>query len=175
MKKLPGEICNNLWCSAFAIFLSLLVLFLSANIQITKMSRVDSATIPRFVAYILLGLGILSLALTALRIRRFLILHPVPGTTGASAAGKNKAHSQVPFLKMLDNNSDWASIILLVLYGFGMFFFGYIASTVVYLFVQMVVLSTPKTRNWITIAVFTIVVPVVVYLIFTKVFSLVLP
>ncbi|MDR1316100.1 MAG: tripartite tricarboxylate transporter TctB family protein, partial [Spirochaetales bacterium] len=174
MKKLPREIRNDVWGAAFAVFLSLFVLFLSGNIQITKMSLLHSAAVPRFIACMLLGLGVLSLVASALKIKR---LHGQDsGFAGNVSKDTVKEHKeQLSFKEKLDRNSDWISMGLLILYGFGMFFFGYIASTAIYLFVQMIVLSTPRTRSWFGITVFTIAVPLVVYFIFTQIFSLALP
>ncbi|MDR7870467.1 MAG: tripartite tricarboxylate transporter TctB family protein [Tissierellaceae bacterium] len=79
-------------------------------------------------------------------------------------------------LKVLSRYPDIISIILLFIYTISMKYLGFIISSVIYLFLQMNVLSIyRKSKNYLLYGLVSVVVPIIVYYIFTQIFSLTLP
>lgn len=70
---------------------------------------------------------------------------------------------------------DVLSIPLLLAYAYSMKPVGFLLSSMVYLFLHMLLLTVNKKRNYLLLAVLAITVPCVIYFCFVKLFYLMLP
>lgn len=75
----------------------------------------------------------------------------------------------------LSQFGGWATISLLVLYVAVLNRIGFIISTIIYLFIQMYLLSTDENRNWWVMAIFSVISPIVIYLFFVYLLKMPLP
>lgn len=74
-----------------------------------------------------------------------------------------------------DAVGGWLTVALVGLYVVAFQPVGFIISTIVYLFLQILVLTPKEKRNWITISAISIVAPFALYTLFTHVISSPLP
>ena len=70
---------------------------------------------------------------------------------------------------------DVLSIPLLLAYAYSMKPVGFLLSSMVYLFLHMLLLTVNKKRNYLLLAVLAIIVPCIIYFCFVKLFYLMLP
>ena len=74
-----------------------------------------------------------------------------------------------------DMLGGWLTVALIGLYVIAFNTVGFIISTIIYLFAQILVLTPKEKRNWITISIISIVAPFALYTLFTHVISSPLP
>ena len=74
-----------------------------------------------------------------------------------------------------DMAGGWITIALIGIYVLAFNPVGFIISTIVYLFAQILVLTPKEKRNWITISAISIIAPFALYALFTHVISSPLP
>lgn len=154
------------------LFIAIAAILFLGSLGITSRSasgEIGSAFFPRFVAAILLICSIFPLIKGIKKYRQGVI--DDHGTKYApedkdSLTGINKATELYP--KQL-------TIVLIILYAITMEPLGFIISTALYLFLQMVVLSKPHERNYVMFVILSIVVPVIMYYVFAKGFQTFLP
>jgi hypothetical protein len=75
----------------------------------------------------------------------------------------------------LMNNLDWVQAFIMMIYVFSIKHLGFIIASTLYLFFSMFVTSFCEKRNLFIRAGIAIGSPIIIYLIFTKVFHLMLP
>lgn len=74
-----------------------------------------------------------------------------------------------------DMLGGWLTVALIGLYVIAFNKVGFIISTIIYLFAQILVLTPKEKRNWLTISIISLVTPFALYTLFTHVISSPLP
>lgn len=131
---------------------------ISGDIQDFTNSNIDAAFLPRIAAGLLLVLGLV----TILSGRR-MSTEEVSELT----VEQQQAPSGLPYVL--------ASIGLLLLYVALLDDVGFVICSIVYVFVQVILLTKQETKRWIVFSVVSLVVPVVIYLLFVNVFEVMVP
>jgi len=73
------------------------------------------------------------------------------------------------------DNLDWVSGALIVVYVIGIYYLGFLLPSVIYMFVQILLYTTNKKRNYILYSALSIIIPAVIYYTFRSYFHLMLP
>jgi len=73
------------------------------------------------------------------------------------------------------DNLDWVSGVLILVYVISIYFLGFLLPSIVYMFLQVVLYTTAKKRNWIIAVVVSLAVPAAIYFLFRSYFHLMLP
>ena len=74
-----------------------------------------------------------------------------------------------------DMVGGWLSILLIAAYVMAFRSVGFIIDTVIYLFIQMLILTPKEKRNMLTIGIISIIAPICIYTLFTYVINTPLP
>ena len=128
----------------------------SLSIRTIVENDVGSGYMPRLVGGSIVALAVLKLILS---------LKPrAVSTEKAAAAGDDN-----------DNKGGCLTIAALVLYVLLFEVLGFLVSTALYLFAQILILSDRRNRNLPLFAVVSVAVSVIVYALFAKAFDLILP
>lgn len=156
--------------SVFVIALAIFIAYFSKDIRVLKYTSVSANFFPRIIAVMLGGLGIIQLIISILEVKK----------SGLNSATNNTdvkedTHTESKIGGIISRNADWVSVILIMAYVFSLGKLGFIISSTVYLFLQMIVLSKAEKRKYMSLGLVAVIAPVVIYLIFTKVFGLMLP
>ena len=81
--------------------------------------------------------------------------------------------------KKTENNEDQKgfilTLLLLIAYAFLVGILGFLLSSVIYLFVQILIFAPKSKHNYLLISIISVVIPVFIYWIFNSVFMLILP
>lgn len=168
MKK---QLFNN-HIFAAALFIGLALILFLGSMSITSRSasgEIGSAFFPRFVAVMLLICSIFPLVKGIERYR-----HGEKDDREAPYHPDDKDAIK-GFNRLTELHPKALTIVLIFLYAVSMESIGFIISTAVYLFLQMIVLSKPSERNYIMFLILSVVVPVVMYFTFAKAFQTFLP
>ncbi len=168
MKKIPGSLLRDLCGSVFSIIIAVIALSQSYKIRITKMARVNSAVMPKAVSYLLLILGIIWLIITIVEIRK---------NSKITAETKEDSRQKIETgsVSFFDKNADWLSMALIITYTICIGIVGFIPASIVYMFLQAMLLSVKGHRNMFLIIGLSVACPILVYLLFSRAFSLTLP
>lgn len=156
--------------SVFVIALAIFIAYFSKDIRTVKFTSVGANFFPRIIAVMLGGLGVILLITSIMEVKRR-GLNSVDNKTAVkevTSSGSKKGG-------IISRNADWVSVILIMAYVFSMGKLGFIIASIVYLFLQMVVLSTAGKVKFMSLGLVAVISPVVIYLIFTKIFGLMLP
>lgn len=139
-------------CSVIFLIFGIFMFTQSLSIQSMMDKDVGSGFVPKIVAAAIIAISALKLFLTAFN--------------------KKKAESR-------KTDEDMAggllTIALLAIYVVLFKPFGFILSTMIYLFFQITLLSTEKNRNFILFGVISVAAPVLIYAMFVYVIKMPLP
>lgn len=87
-----------------------------------------------------------------------------------------KVRTPFSFKQFYEKNLHMFAWLLMLLYGLSMKPLGFLFSSIIYLFVGMVMLTgKKKKRNWWAIVLISLIVPTVIYIVFRQKFYLMLP
>lgn len=161
---------NDIVAGLVFLGIASVLFFGTLNVKSSSSSgEIGSAFFPRFVAVILILSAILPLYTGIKRYRlgdidNHEMKYPVDDRE--SLKGLNK---------LTENHPKALTILLIAVYSIIMEKVGFIISTTSYLFLQMIVLSQPKERNYILFAIISLAMPIFMYWIFATVFETFLP
>jgi len=154
---------KDVFCGSFLIVLAAVLFILSFGIRSVALNLIKADFFPRLDAALLLVLGMILI---------------VTGMLKARSYQPEAESSSVPFWKYDPTVSMLETLALIALYITVLKPVGFIISTMAYLVIQMFVLTPKEKRNKKNLLVFcviSLIVSVVVYLVFVKVFYLMLP
>ena len=161
---------RDIVAALFVIGLAIFIQFFSRDIEISKFTNLGADFFPKLISTILGTLGMLLLILTVFKTKKDDRSRTSPKTD--SKETPNTGNQKGGFIS---RNSDWFSILLIIIYAFSLKFTGFVISTMAYLFLQMIILSVKEKRSLLSFGLIAIVAPILIYLIFTEAFSLMLP
>lgn len=150
--------------SGFLAF-SILVYIASFGIKKLVVSRIGAAFVPQLAASLLAGLSVLMIIQALLR-------KPVASADPVADAESEQA---TPAEKKSARVSVWATIGLLVVYGVALEKVGFLVTTALYLFFQFWVLGLGKKKNYVLLAIISVLTAIAVYALFVYAFDLMLP
>ena len=165
LKEFYGEI----GCSAFTYFVSGVLLLNAGNIRVLERATDwGSAFMPRLIAVFLIVCATFLLSQALLRFYR----HKDALT---AERRMEKKGNNFKLSRLLDDYPEYLSMTALCIYVFTMQRLGYILSTMIYIVLQAYILSVKGIRkNWL-IAVVAVIAPLAIFLLFSRVFGMVLP
>ncbi len=155
---------RDVFCGIFLIAIAVILYILSFNIRSIAINLIKADFFPRLDAAILAILGVI-LVITGLIGARNYVPEPEPDP-------ETKALNRDATISMLE------TLGLTAIYIFCLKPVGFVISTFVYLVLQMIVLTPKEKRQLKRIILFVVisaVCSVVIYLVFVKVFYLMLP
>lgn len=166
-RALDADTKRDLICSAATLAFSAFLLVGGRNIRSVVKTTLGSDFMPKLIAVVLALLGAVLLLQTLRRRSR--------GGGAEAEAPSPIERRRLTLGEIFENHADLLSIAVLLFYVFSMKSLGFILSSMIFLVLQMLVLSTRKHRRlWLIVAV-SLVSPALIYFIFTRAFSLVLP
>lgn len=161
---------SEIACSVFVYGISAILLIYARPIKLlARTTSLGSDFMPKLVASFLIVCG--SVLLTQ-ALWRFFRQRAALLSERRNMKAEKKAFR---FSKILDTHADWLSMAAVCVYVFTMQGLGYIVSTMVYIALQAFILSVKGIRkNWL-IGVVAVAAPLIIYLLFSRVFGMVLP
>lgn len=176
-------ITKEIWIGVTLLIIFLLM-FYSTTTIVTKVS--DGVVTARFFPYLISGCGSVLSALLVLfnLIKKYgakgKVAQAKQAAVANEAAQANKTAETNEAAEHIDSPIRWGmialSIVFMIIYLLLMDILGFIVSSGLYLLVQILVLQQNKTvKRVIMVVVISIVTPVLIYLPFRYIFSLVLP
>lgn len=166
MKNKYRDIVSALFVIALAAF----IFIFSLNIEKSRFTNLGADFFPKLISAILASLGFLLLGLSVRKLRREDAKGGAPAAEPEAGAGLQEKRGGI-----FARNADWMSILLIVLYAVGLRYLGFVLSTAVYLFFQMIVLTVKGERRVLAYGLIAVVTPLVIYFLFTRAFHLMLP
>ena len=155
---------RHIIAGAVVILFSVVLFIGSFFVEGAKPAGVGTDFMPRLVAICIFALGVANLV-SEVGKYRFL-----------KANGKLEPPSEKKsFKEWFYANLDWASAALMVCYTFAIMKIGFLIPSVIYMFLQILLYTTSKKRNWILYVVMSVVIPLGIYLLFRNYFHLMLP
>lgn len=146
----------------FLILLGTVILFASRNIKRMAGVSVGSDFFPKIAAAMLLVFGVV------------IIIAFFRGRPDRSPAAAEESDAAEDVTK-----TDWkaplVSVVLLAIYVGLLAKVGFIIMTMLYLFVQTIVLAPKEKRNYLLFGILSLVVTLIVYYVFVHVLSVMLP
>ena len=76
---------------------------------------------------------------------------------------------------MFCDNLDWVSGILILVYVIAIYYIGFLIPSIIYMFLQILLYTTTKKRNWILYTILSLAIPAIIYFGFRNYFHLMLP
>lgn len=154
---------KNFLTGVGVICLGLFMYFASYDIQEFVRTRVGASFMPRVAAslFVILG-GILIMGSF-----RFAVGTTTQVQDAPEQASRERTFGGLPAVLL--------SLLLMVAYVGLMESVGFIITSVVYIFLQILVLAKQGPRNYMTFGVIAIVVPIVVFYLFVNVFKVLIP
>lgn len=148
------------------------VIFFSTKdiMPVMKNQGVSSKFFPMIVAAGFVICGTLNL-FTAIRKNKSGDIAQVQPEAQAEAQGEPRGK----FDTFLDSYSKYLTMAVTIFYVMTLKELGFIVGSAVYLFIQMILLSTKKNRKYLSFAIISVVVPLVVYYLFLYAFETFLP
>lgn len=143
---------NNLLVSVLFFLFGLFVFVESLGIKKLMQNDVGSAFFPKVIALAIMAMAAAKLILT--------LIQPEAGTKKASGS---------------DLAGGWMTVMLLAAYVLVFQFVGFILSTAVYLFLQMLILAPAEKRKLPLFAIISVAAPIVIYGLFVYVINMPLP
>ncbi len=169
--KHSGIIAAGLIC-LFAAYL----LVSSFSITSEAGAALGPAFMPRMLGIILLVLGAAELVGEIHR-ERSRSQKEAPASDQPMDIGEGGAivNGQTDRRAWIADHVDVLSIPLLLAYAYSMKSAGFLLSSMVYMFLHMLLLTVNKKRNYLLLAALAIMVPCIIYFCFVKLFYLMLP
>ncbi len=156
---------TNFWTGLGVILLAIFLYSASFDIREFITTRVGASFLPRLTAVLFAILGAI-LVLGSFRCAR-----PVETVEQESEVNATAKEPQVfgglPAVGL--------SVLLMSLYVGLINSVGFIVTSAVYIFLQILVLSKDAKRNYLLFVLVSIIIPVVVYLLFVKIFKVMIP
>lgn len=152
MVKKYGDIISGVFVIAVAIGLYMI----SLNIKQFNVVKMGADFVPKLVAIIF---GILGL---------ILLIKGIKGLKGTKVTESQEEDKP-------DNLSAIATLVLLVLYVALLDKIGFVIMTIIYLFVQFIIVSKKSQRKYIQFAVLSVVISLGAYYLFVDVFRVMIP
>ncbi len=165
---------RDLVLGGVTLSVSIIIFIASFSIRKLVVSRIGAAFVPQLAAVLLGAFStvVIVQALLSMRRKKALIaaaagssVAPPTGTQPAPATGEDRSGKRLVAV----------TIGLLILYAFLLDFAGFILSTAIYLFLQFVILTMNRKRNFLLFALISAVVSIAIYAIFVYGFELMLP
>ena len=151
------DICAGVFCLAIGIF-AFFALDTSVGARNAQV-QIGGVIYPRICAGVLMALAVGLLA---------------EGIVKRHHTNRNK--EQVKNRVDLKQYAPLIACLALILIWFKLLIpLGFIVATMLYIPFQMILLSLGERRNWIVVGICTIAVPIIVYYLFTSVFSMAIP
>lgn len=153
---------TNLYAGIFSLVYGIVLFVLTATMGATKKGTdVGADFLPRIIAILIIALSLGFIAVT------------VSGIMSARKAGT--ANDEAPAEKK-NYKGIIMTMALLIAYVALMNTIGFIVTTIVYLFLQMLILGHEPTKKQIILyAVISVVAPIIIYYVFVNGFQLLLP
>lgn len=155
---------KNLYSGIFFLLFSVFVYAESFNMTVSKADPMGPQFFPRVVAFTMAALSVLLFVKSAVELKK------ENGKTRNSPDGKKKISVNLPLL---------LTIGMLIVYPFLVQYIGFVILTAVYLFCQIFLLlpkgSIRVKKDLIIVLLVSILFPILVDLLFTKVFLIFLP
>lgn len=145
---------KDILCSMIFLILGAGVFVYSATIKNVIKTDVGPAFAPRIVTMGIIILAVIKLGLS--------IKNNTPEYTKKTTKNENTLNGLL-------------TIVALGLYVALFDVLGFVISSALYLFFQMYLLMSAEKRNYVTMGIISITVPVVIYFLFVKAFNLMLP
>lgn len=166
------DVKRDVICSVFVLSIGVFILaFVNQVKEATGLfsSSITSRFWPRLVAYYMIGLAVILLVKTIVSANT-LRKQAVEDNNAKSFASPKEKRTMaiIPAVPL--------TIVLILTYVFLMNKLGFLLDSAVYLFLQMLILA-PKNgkKNYLLMAAISIIAAAVIYLIFTKAFTLPMP
>lgn len=162
MKKI---LANKNMIAALAILLIAVSIFIASfGIKKNIPSNIGPGFMPRVVAVSLFILGVFNV--------KDIVKKSKMERTNTF---KKSNHERKKIKELALENLDWVNAILIMGYVLIIAPLGFLIASCIYMFLQMLLLSIGKNKNWFLIIGLSIGIPFLTYLSFTKIFYLMLP
>lgn len=158
---------KDLISGLFIVVVSIAMYISSNNIKKMVVTSIGPDFFPKLVAVIL---GVLGIILTIQAIVRDI---NTSRTTSDTDEGLEK--KKLNFRDIFKRNLDIVTLLLLILYSVLIDKLGFLISTMIYIFVQIMLMFTNRKKNYIAIVSISIVFTFIVYFFFRKVLNVMLP
>ena len=159
---------NDLVAGLLVVVISFAMYLFSDSIKRMVVTTIGPDFMPKLIAVIM---GILGLILT---VQGIIVLKSKPGNT-VPDTGSSVEKSRNGFVALFKNNLDIVTLLLLVLYAVGISLLGFIISTTTYIFLQIILMTINKRKNYIVFVTISIAFSCVIYFVFTKFLYVMLP
>ncbi len=157
-----AKIISSVVIMALAVTLFILAFFVESR---SGDATVGPGFFPQIVASLLFILGVADLTSN---IRKFSFLKKnnklIPKVTEKKA-----------FKTVFCDNLDWVSGILILVYVIAIYYIGFLIPSIIYMFLQILLYTTTKKRNWILYTILSLAIPAIIYFGFRNYFHLMLP
>lgn len=157
---------KELVVAVLILLLSVIMFSLSFTVKRETMSTIGPGFMPRLVSSGIFLLGLIHLKTVWSQIGEH--EDAKPRIVQEETDGRN-------MLGWIKGSLDWLSAVLILLYVFLLGSLGFILSSAIYMFLQMSVLSVGEKRNYLKMSILSVLVPILVYVLFTNYFYLMLP
>ena len=152
---------KNFLTGSGVIVLSLVMYFASFDIQEFMQTRVGASFMPRIASFLFIILGGL------LIFGSFRCFVPEETKRSAAESSEKKVFGGMPAV--------FLSLLLMTAYVGMMERVGFILTSIVYIFLQILVLEKRGNRNYMVFGLISIAVPIVVFYLFVNVFKVLIP
>ncbi len=164
MRKYSLSNYKNLGAAVVVLLIAVFLFVASFWVRTSTVTTLGPEFMPRMVSVVIFLLGLLNLK-SAVRDYKFL-----------KERGKLEPAAQIHTWKdIFYQNLDWVSGILMMVYVIGIRLFGFLLPSIVYMFLQILLYTTTKKRNYVLYVVVSILIPYAIYLLFRNYFFLMLP
>jgi len=158
---------KDLISGVIVVVFSIAIYISSNGIQRMVSTSIGPDFMPKLAAVLM---GILGVILT---IQGALSAVKAPAEITAADAAAAKRH--ISFIELFKNNLDIATLVLLTLYSLVIGWLGFLISTSVYIFLQIMLMSINKKKKYIVFIAISVIFTCVIYFLFTKVLYVMLP
>jgi putative tricarboxylic transport membrane protein len=155
---------KNIQSGIFLLLVSVVMFAATLSFKQLTASQVGPAFMPQIIAVLI---GLMSIAIIIEGYRKVKSgTEDDPEEEGEEAEGNAKEVSYRPVIQ---------SFVLMAAYVAVMPIVGFLITTIVYMFMQMMILSSKPERRWLLFAVVSVVATSIIYYVFRNVFYIMLP
>lgn len=158
---------TNLLAGTVTLIVSIVIYVASNGIKRMVVTSIGPDFMPKIVAVMM---GILSIVLIIQELQKL-----KRNKQQVENSSENKCLKSFNIIKFAKANLDIVTLVLIILYAVAMPILGFLISTVVYLFIQMLIMSQNRKINYLAISIISVVFSTVIYFVFTKVLFVMLP
>lgn len=156
---------KNIIAGVVILVFAVVLFVASFYVDGAKPESVGTDFMPRLVA---IGLFLLGIANLVSEINKFRFLK-------AHDRLEKKSETKKTWKEIFYDNLDWVSGGLMLLYVWSIMSLGFLIPSVIYMFLQILLYTTTKKRNYILYIAVSVLIPVAIYLLFRNYFHLMLP